>query len=161
MTGSVLAPVRSTFRLVAVTVVPEAASLVPDEWGEVESIVERALSSRPEAMQRQLVTFLRIIEFLPLLRHGSRFSRLSAGHRTTILTRLQNSSIAKIRRGFWGLRTLIFMGYYVRPEVQAALGYRADPRGWSARRTTGEMRAISASINGEAGSGKGEERNKS
>ena len=39
-----------------------------------------------------------------------------------------------VRRGFWGLRTLVFMGYYARPEAAAAIGYRADVRGWEARR---------------------------
>jgi hypothetical protein len=40
------------------------------------------------------------------------------------------------------VRTLVFMGYYTREDVQGALGYRAHADGWSARRTTGEMRAV-------------------
>jgi hypothetical protein len=27
----------------------------------------------------------------------------------------------------------VMMGYYTQPEIQAALGYRATPRGWAAR----------------------------
>ena len=38
------------------------------------------------------------------------------------------------RRGVWGLRTLVMMGWYTNPSVIAALGYRASAAGWEARR---------------------------
>jgi len=142
MSGSILLPVRATFRAVAVTVVPEASSLGPDAWTEVERVVEQSLASRPVTMQRQLVTFLRVIEYLPLLRYLRRFTRLSPEHRLQVLAGLQNSGQLLFRRGFWGLRTLIYLGYYTRDDVQSALGYRAHRDGWSARRTTGEVRAV-------------------
>lgn len=142
MSGSALAPVQATFRAVAETVVPEMASLTPDAWREVESVVEAALASRPEAMRRQLVAFLRIIELLPLLRRFRRFSHLTPQQRTAVLHGLESSRHLLVRRGFWGVRTLVFMGYYTREDVQGALGYRAHADGWSARRTTGEMRAV-------------------
>ncbi len=144
MIGSILLPVRATFRAVAETVVPETSSLGPDAWNELERTVEQMLASRPVATQRQLVTFLRVIEFLPMLRHLRRFTRLAPVERVTVLTRLQDSPHLLLRRGFWGLRTLIFMGYYTRADVQVALGYRPHANGWSARRTTGEMRAAAA-----------------
>jgi hypothetical protein len=34
----------------------------------------------------------------------------------------------------WGLRTLFLLGYYSRPAAAREIGYRADPRGWDARR---------------------------
>ena len=140
MTAAILHPVRATFRAVAMTVVPETTSLGPDAWLELESVVQRAIGSRPVALQRQLVSFLRLIEWLPVARFGSRFSRLDQDRRVQVLTKLQNAPLLRIRRGFWGLRTLVHMGYYTRSDVQAALGYRADPRGWSARRTREELR---------------------
>jgi hypothetical protein len=141
MTASILHPVLATFRTVAVTVVPEAASLSPEGWLELEGVVHRAIASRPAALQRQLVRFLRLVEWLPVARFGSRFSRLGADDRVRVLTKLQNAPLPAVRRGLWGLRTLVFMGYYTRPDVQAAIGYRADRRGWSARRETGEQQA--------------------
>ncbi len=149
MSGSVLAPVRATFRAVAEAVVREAASLSPEGWRELEAQVETALASRPEAMQRQLVTFLRVIEYLPLLKHFRRFSRLSLNARTGILRGFESSTRPLFRRGMWGLRTLVFLGYYTRDDVQGALGYRAHADGWSARRTTAEMRAAAAEPLGE------------
>jgi len=149
MSGSVLAPVRTTFRAVAETVVRESASLEPEGWRELEVAVEGALATRPEEMQRQLVTFLRVIEYLPLLKRFTRFSRLSIEGRTQILQEFESSGRLLFRRGMWGLRTLVFLGYYTRDDVQGALGYRAHADGWSARRTTAEMRAAAAEPFGE------------
>jgi hypothetical protein len=51
-----------------------------------------------------------------------------------LLRGIENSRLLLLRRGIWGLRTLVFMGYYARPEAAAALGYAAAPRGWELRR---------------------------
>jgi hypothetical protein len=153
MTGSILQPVQSTFRAVAETVVVEAASLHPHEWRELQDVVEEALAARPERMRRQLVLFLRVIEYLPLVRYLRRFSRLDRTRRAQVLTSLQNSPRLVIRRGFWGLRTLVFLAYYTRDDVQAALGYRPHANGWSARRTSSEMRAAAAADISHANTG--------
>jgi hypothetical protein len=47
---------------------------------------------------------------------------------------MQYSPLPLLRRGVWGLRTLVFLGYYARADVQTTLGYRATGRGWMARR---------------------------
>jgi len=131
---SVLAAVRPAFRAIATTVVPEAASLDADGWMELERIVELALTSRPPRLQLQLVILIRASEWLPLLRYGRRFTRLASERRARVLAALQESPLLLLRRGFWGLRTLALMGYYARPAAAASIGYRADPRGWEARR---------------------------
>lgn len=118
----------------ATTVIPDAAKLDARGWDDVERTVSAALARRPAAMQRQLGLFVRAIEWLPVLRFGRRFSALDAARRTRVLASLERSPLLLIRRGFWGLRTLLYMGYYTRLEAASALGYRADPRGWSARR---------------------------
>ena len=129
-----LAPVRGTFRAIAVTVVPEAAGLDEAGWAALEDLVEKALEARPDAMKRQLVAFVRAIEHLPRLRWGRAFTDLSADRRARVLSALEHAPVLLLRRGFWGLRTLVFLGYYARPEAAAAIGYRADARGWEARR---------------------------
>lgn len=130
---ALLGRVRHTFRSVATAVVPEAESLDARDWEAVESIVEQALASRPARVRRQLVLFLRLLSLLSLPRHGRRFAALSKSARISLLDELQRSRITLLRRGTWGVRTLVFMGYYARPEAAAAIGYRADPRGWEAR----------------------------
>ncbi|MEP7384452.1 MAG: hypothetical protein ABI910_22455 [Gemmatimonadota bacterium] len=153
MSGSILTPVRATFRAVAETVVPEAASLDPAGWQELQTVVESALAARPDAVRRQLVTFLRLIEYLPLARHFRRFSRLPLPTRTKVLSGLETSRRLVVRRGFWGLRTLVLLGYYTRADVQDALGYRAHADGWSAHRTMEEMRAAAANAVDEVARG--------
>ncbi len=130
----ILAPVRATFRAVATTVVPDATGLDDAAWAQAEALVERTLARRPAAMQRQLVLFLRVLENLPRLRWGRPFTELGAGERTRFLSGFEHAPLLLLRRGFWGLRTLCFLGYYARPEAHAAIGYRADARGWEARR---------------------------
>lgn len=129
-----LAPVRDTFRAIAVTVVPDAAALDEAGWRDLDGLVEKTLARRPAGMRRQLVLFVRAIEHLPRLRWGRPFTALSADERTRFLSGLEHAPVLLLRRGFWGLRTLVFLGYYARPEAAAAIGYRADARGWEARR---------------------------
>ncbi len=124
----------SVFRAVATCVVPEAGGLDAAQWDEMAAIVARAVAARPRALQRQLALFFTLLEWLPLLRYGRRLSRLDAGRRARVLDRLQRAPVLLLRRGFWGVRTLILMGYYGRPAAAAAIGYRADARGWEARR---------------------------
>ncbi len=125
---------RAAFRAVATTIVPEAGHLGPSEWDDVEAIIGRALAGRPPRLRRQLALLLVLLEWLPLLRYGRRLSRLDPSRRLAFLERVEAAPLVVVRRGFWGLRTLILMGYYGRPAAAAAIGYRADPRGWEVRR---------------------------
>ena len=122
------------FRAVATCVVPEASRFDAAQWDEMAAIVARAIAARPRAMQRQLALFLILLEWFPLVRYGRRLSRLGPARRTKFLDRLQRSRLLLLRRGFWGVRTLVLMGYYGRPAAAAEIGYRADARGWEARR---------------------------
>ncbi len=133
MTSPVLAPVRAQFRALASSIVPEAALLDASQWDAVEAIIEEALASRPAAMHRHLRVFIRALSVMPILRYGRSFSSLSDAQRARMLAAVESAPALLLRRGFWGLRTLVYMGYYGRSEVGAALGYRASPRGWLAR----------------------------
>lgn len=121
-----------TFRAVAMTVVPEAAALDEAGWREAERIIETALADRPARLRRQLALFLRIIDLLPLPRHGRRFHALPPAARTRVLQRLEDARPLLLRRGLWGLRTLVLMGYYARDAAAREIGYRASPLGWDA-----------------------------
>jgi hypothetical protein len=129
----VLPKVRGTFRAVAATVVPETGRLDAAAWDELERLVEKTLEPRDEGVKRQLGLLFRVIELLPLLRFGRPFSKLGAAERTRFLTALEDAPLLLLRRGFWGLRTLVYLGYYARPEAGAAIGYAADAKGWDAR----------------------------
>jgi hypothetical protein len=137
-----LEPIRDTFRAVAQAVVPETRHLAPQGWAALEATVERALAARPAPVQKQLILFLRAVEYLGIARHRARFSRLPVDQATSLLQWLERSPVLLIRRGVWGLRTLVMMGYYTQPAIQHEIGYRAHPDGWLARRRSGEHPAI-------------------
>jgi hypothetical protein len=134
MTTPVLPPVRSVFRAVATTVVPDAGQLTEAEWSALERIVEQVLARRPQRVRRQISALIRIIDTSALFATGQRFTTLDEAGRLRFLDRLSRAPLLLLRRGVWGLRTLVLMGYYARPEAGAAIGYRADKRGWDARR---------------------------
>lgn len=100
---TVLSPVRSIFRAVVSTVVPEAKNLSEPGWSELETLVETTLQNRPRAMHRQLRLFTRANQWLPVFRYGRRFTFLSAEQRTQVLCYLQDHRVEMIRCGFWGL----------------------------------------------------------
>ena len=131
---TMLSPVRPIFRAIVSTVVPEASQLDEQGWAEVETLVEVALRDRPPAMRHQLRLFLWAIQWLCVFRYGRGFTSLSADRRTRVLSHLQGHRIELIRCGFWGLRTLAFLGFYGRAEAVEAIGYAADPRGWEVSR---------------------------
>jgi hypothetical protein len=126
--------VAGEFRALAVTIVPRASGLDEKGWRILETIVDEALAPRPEAMKRQLRLFVRVLQWLPLLRHGRTFAGLDPRRRLEFLRGIERSRILPVRRGFWGLRTLVLLGYWGRPEAAATIGYRAHPGGWAARR---------------------------
>ena len=129
---SVLTPVRTVLRAVVVTIVPDARQLDEPGWQAFEALVEDVLELRPPALRRQLQLFLRAIHWLPVVRYGHSFVALGDEQRSRILRYLQDHPLERVRCGFWGLRTLAFLGYYGRPDGARAIGYGPDPRGWEA-----------------------------
>ena len=125
---------RPELHALAVGFVPEIAFATAAEWSALEAAVEHAVSNRPSGLRRQLRLLIGTIDWTARLRYGRGLVRLSPAERDQLLARLSVSRIALLRRGIWGLRTLIMLGWYTQPDVAAGLGYRARAEGWSARR---------------------------
>jgi hypothetical protein len=121
---------RTTFRALAATIVPQATSLTDAQWAAADAVIHDALLLRPARMRRQLALFIRVVDVLPVLRWGRTFRQLDAERRVRMLSALERSPLLLVRRGFWGVRTLVFMGYYGRPDSHEAIGYDARLRGW-------------------------------
>src|SRR5512147_123438 len=121
-------------RALAVGIVPEIARLDDAGWRAVATVVEEALASRPAPLRRKLLLFVRVLGWIAVARYGARPASLDAVRLGRLLASVERSRLLLLRRGFWGLRTLVFMGYWTRPESAAAIGYRARPEGWEARR---------------------------
>jgi len=116
------------------TIVPEAAALDDGRWADVEAAIEGVLQQRPNSIRRQLRMFLRVMQWLPLLRYGRRFTSLNPQQRAHFLSYFESHRLLLMRSGFWGVRTLALLGYYGRPEAAELIGYGADRRGWEAVR---------------------------
>jgi len=132
------ARVEPAFRALAETFVPDLAEAGGDEWSRLTEVVDGALRRRPPAIGRQLVLFVRVLDWLPLFTAGRRFAALELGDRRAFLERMQDSRWLVVRRGVWGLRSVVFLGYYSRPEVHARLGYHPHRDGWDAARARRE-----------------------
>ena len=64
-----------------------------------------------------------MIDRAPVLRWGRTFRRLDGEARDRWLRWLQDGPVPTLRSGFWGLKSLVFMGYYARPEIGPEIGY--------------------------------------
>jgi hypothetical protein len=129
-----LSAFRPLVRAIACTIVPEAVSQDEKAWADFDRLTDAVLGDRSPALQRRLQFFLRAIDWLPVFRFGRRFALLQPAQRARFLSGLENHPVQLIRSGFWGLRTLVLLGYYGRADAVAAIGYAASPRGWEARR---------------------------
>ncbi len=128
------APLRLALRPLARAFLPEAAAFTEHDWQAMAQLVGGTLAGKPPRLLRQLGLFVRIIGLLAMVRYRRGLDALSPDQLCTLLESLERSPLLLIRRGVWGLRTLVFMGYYTRPEAAVAIGYRATPAGWEARR---------------------------
>ncbi|MCH7562786.1 MAG: hypothetical protein IH968_03075 [Gemmatimonadetes bacterium] len=118
----------------AATFVPELSTVDEEVWRRTEAIITEGLSGRPDAVTRQLVLFIRVVNVLAVLRFLRPFTALDDARKLRFLTSLENAPVLAIRRGVWGLRTLVFMGYYGQDDVKARMGYSAKSIGWRAVR---------------------------
>jgi len=120
---------RTLLRLLAVRLVPESAGLTLAQHDDLLAVVEHALADRPVGMQRQFRGFLGLLRWAPIVRYGCRLDSLTPSRQDAVLGWFQDCPVQMLRSGFWGVRTLVMMGYYTRPEVMAAIGYHPEADG--------------------------------
>ncbi len=90
---------------------------------ESMAIIDRALSTKPKDMVLLLKLFLMFFELSGLLFALRPFSWMSAEQKDKHIRRFELAPLAKVRQGFWGLKTLIFLSYYSRDEIWPDIGY--------------------------------------
>ncbi len=129
---SVLSSLQEPLRAIGSVVLPSPEALDEDGWKEAEAIIERALAEKPAAVKLQLRLFLRAVNSLPLVTTGRTLANLPLEKRRAFLERIHRSPLLPLRRGLWGVRTLLFMGYYNQDRIRKEIGYDADPWGWTA-----------------------------
>ncbi|HEU5219332.1 MAG TPA: hypothetical protein VFU23_11765 [Gemmatimonadales bacterium] len=127
-------PPWPAFRVFALCFIPETRGAGEPQWRELETVVAHALAARPPRVRRQIALFVRVIDWAARARYRRRFAALDPARGTALLERFAASRLLLFRRGVWGLRTLVMMGWYTNASVIAGLGYRAAAAGWEARR---------------------------
>ncbi len=103
--------------------VPPLEKLDEEGRQRFRAIIATALAERPAAVQRQLRIFLALLRWAPLLRWAATFERLGGACQDRFLRWLQDDAPARLRHGLWGVKTLVFMGYYGQAELGTQLGY--------------------------------------
>lgn len=124
---------RPKLRALAISFIPETALAHGEQWAALEATLEHVVQSRP-GLRRQLVLLIGLLDAAARIRYGRGLLGLDTVRRGALLENLAASRWLLLRRGIWGLRTLVMLGWYGQPEVTAALGYRASAAGWGARR---------------------------
>ena len=131
--GVDLTHVQPILLAIAKVVVTDDDPPVDRVWAEVEAVIARTLARRSARVQGQFEAFLRFVQVLPIARYGRSFTALPSHQRLAVLTRLERSRVVLVRRGFWAVRTLIFIGYYSRADVAESIGSHATAAGWAER----------------------------
>jgi hypothetical protein len=104
-------------------IVPEVAALDDRELGHFTVIIGRALGDRPEEVRNKFGTFLGVLRWAPVARYGAPFDRLAPRRQDAVLRWFEDAPIGLLRQGMWGLKSMVFMGYYGRSEVWDEIGY--------------------------------------
>jgi hypothetical protein len=110
-------------RVLAARIVPETANLDASGASRFFAIIDSALMDREPGVRRQFATFLGVLRWAPLLRYGRPLENLLPGRQDTVLRWFEDCPVGLLRKGFWGLKAMVFMGYYGQPETHAEIGY--------------------------------------
>jgi hypothetical protein len=130
----------ATFSAVAGCIVPSEPGSPGADCPAALRIADRAISERPERDRKLLRVFLGAVEALPWLRYGRRFSALRRDQQQAFLASLEDSWVAKLRQGFFGIKAFALLGYYGIDATWAELGYpgpRTDAPYYVLRRRDG------------------------
>jgi len=111
-------------RVLAARIVPETAELDPAGRNRFDTIIDQALAGRDPEVRRQFATFLGVVRWAPLPRFGRPFEKLSGEHQDAVLRWFEDCPVGLLRSGTWGLKAMVFMGYYGQPETNHLVGYR-------------------------------------
>jgi hypothetical protein len=128
MDGPVRQPVLSAgqqrFLLcLAARIVPESAGAPAQVTDPLLAAIDSELHPRPRLQQLEFKLLLLAIRWMTLPFTLHRFERLPAERQDRWLRFLENAPLTLLRVGIWGLKTLVFLGYYTQDSVQRRILY--------------------------------------
>ena len=113
-------------QILAARIVPETTELDADGLSRFFEIIDGALLDRPDSVRGQFATFLGVLRWAPAARFGRPFERLVTERQDAVLRWFEDCPVSILGKGFWGLKAMVFMGYYGQPETNELVGYAPD-----------------------------------
>ncbi len=113
-------------QVLAARIVPETTDLDAAGLSRFFGIIDEALQDRPASVRRQFATFLGALRWAPLARYGSPFEKLRVDRQDAVLRWFEGCPVSLLRIGVWGLKSMVFMGYYGQPETNELVGYSPE-----------------------------------
>ena len=110
-------------QVLAARIVPETTDLDASGLRRFFEIIDGALLDRPDSVRRQFGIFLGVLRWAPAARFGRPFERLKVESQDAVLRWFEDCPVGLLRKGFWGLKAMVFMGYYGQPETNELVGY--------------------------------------
>ena len=110
-------------KVLATRIVPETDELDVAGWSRFFVIIDEALQTRPASVRRQFATFLGVLRWAPIARYGSPLEKLQIERQDSVLRWFEDCPVNLLAKGFWGLKAMVFMGYFGQPETNELVGY--------------------------------------
>ena len=107
----------------AARVVPESAGAPPQVTEPLLAAVDEELRPRSRLQQLEFKLLLFAIRWMTVPFTLHRFERLPGERQDRWLSFLENAPLTLLRVGIWGLKTLVFLGYYTQDGVQQRIVY--------------------------------------
>jgi hypothetical protein len=121
---SVLGSRQQRFLLcLAARIVPESAGAPPQVTDPLLAAVDEELRPRPRLQQLEFKLLLFAIRWMTVPFTLHRFERLPGERQNRWLGFLENAPLTLLRVGIWGLKTLVFLGYYTQDGVLRRIVY--------------------------------------
>ncbi len=107
----------------AARIVPESAGAPAQVTDPLLAAVDEELQPRPRLQQLEFKLLLFAIRWMTVPFTLHRFERLQGERQDRWLGFLENAPLTLLRVGIWGLKTLVFLGYYTQDGVQRRILY--------------------------------------
>ena len=107
----------------AARIVPESAGAPPEVTEPLLAAVDEELRPRPRLQQLEFKLLLFAIRWMTVPFTLHRFERLPGERQDRWLGFLENAPLTLLRVGIWGLKTLVFLGYYTQDGVLQRIVY--------------------------------------
>jgi hypothetical protein len=125
----VLGPRQVRFLLhLASRIVPETAAATPEVRRRLVAVVDDVLQRQSSSQQFQFKLLLLVLRWMTVPFTLHRLESLPPSWQDFLLRRLEGAPLTILRVGIWGLKTLVFMGYYGQEAVTARIHYEPSKR---------------------------------